>query len=116
MLCIDSRLGIDGLWGDGLLFRSSRDDTLSGCRSGCCREIGATFCIDDVRGGCTGSTGSSAGGTSTICGTGFLSNPLLFDGGEVDPAWIWRPSVLPEPLFTPSSPPSIDSKVDDLAE
>jgi len=47
MACLDGR---GGRCGDGVLFLSSREDTLSGCRMGGCM-VCVVGCIEDVRGG-----------------------------------------------------------------
>ena len=76
-------VGIGGRWGDfALVVVSSREDTLSGCRMGCCADGGV---IEDDRGGWRGTWGGSGGGgVSTIWGTGFRSKEVVVAGGDLD--------------------------------
>lgn len=47
----DCLLGMGGLWGDTALCLSSRDDNLSGCRTGGRCTGGMFECMDEDRGG-----------------------------------------------------------------
>jgi hypothetical protein len=81
-LGMDSLDGIDGLCGETLAFLSSREEILSGWRSGSCIGEGIVP-MEEVRGGCATDCRSSGGGTSTIWGTDFLSDDIeMGTGGD----------------------------------